>query len=82
METLERALYNVYEAKKSAEGVQTVGKTTTITVLYANGGYDLVTEDCLHFLEGKYQAFGPKKLPRDTLSEFVTLKQTFLKDMT
>lgn len=73
IETLERTLYSVFEAKKFAEGVPSVGTTTAIYVLYADGGVGYVTAEGNDFLEEQYKQFGPKKLCGDALSEFVKL---------
>jgi hypothetical protein len=57
---LDDAVYNVYEAKKLAESVPSVGETTSLIVLTPNGGWRIINDQGEKFLEAQYRKFGPK----------------------
>lgn len=65
VDVLERALYNVYEAKKLAENVTSVGKLTAITILYEDNRWNMltVTDQPKDILEQKFNLFGPRPRP-------------------
>jgi 20S proteasome alpha/beta subunit len=66
--TLERTLYNVYEAKKYAERVPSVGELTGLFVLNQHGKRR-VSEDIKARLDKIFVDLGPKPVPDDfTLS--------------
>ena len=65
---LARAIYTVYEAKKFAERVSSVGKRTSMTILKAgttdNKSYMyFYGPDDFAELEKKFEEYGPKRLP-------------------
>ncbi len=56
--SLARTLYNVYEAKRFAEGVPSVGRATNIAVLTPEG-LEMVTPKGFEALETAYAKYGP-----------------------
>ena len=70
MSTIRRfgaALYEVYEAKKAAERVNSVGKYTLLSVLHEDGGgaRRTVNLDKMEYLNRLYSEYGPKVTPPD-----------------
>lgn len=61
--SLEETLYNVYEAKRQAEAVGSVGKLTSIRVLSEDGEHKLVSSKTRTQLRKLYTEYGPKDLP-------------------
>lgn len=59
-----QTVYNVYEAKRFAEGAPTVGPDTTIAILHKDGHTDLLVNIMPH-LQNLYDSFGPHKVPED-----------------
>lgn len=55
-------LYNVFEAKKYAESVPSVGEFTTITILGNHGERQRVTSSGKDWLDKMYREFGPKNV--------------------
>jgi 20S proteasome alpha/beta subunit len=58
-------LYNVYEAKRYAERVGSVGPTTTIAILHQDKAPQVVTPEGMDDLAEKYKKFGPQSVPFD-----------------
>jgi hypothetical protein len=64
VDPLERALYDVYEAKKLAENVTSVGKGTAITVMYNDDRWNMVSihnDIVAAIFERKYRQYGPQR---------------------
>jgi hypothetical protein len=58
------ALYEVYEAKKAAESVTSVGPGTLLSVLESDGRRRTFKLDEIEkFLDGLYQKYGPRDVP-------------------
>ena len=64
IDTLASALYKVYEAKKHAERVTSVGESTSIYLDMAGTATKMLNLETLLFLEQEYSKFGPKNLPQ------------------
>lgn len=62
-DSLSHTLYHAYEAKKYAEHVTSVGKTTWLNVQHRDGSDSRVEEKGFAFLERHYKKLGPKKMP-------------------
>jgi len=62
--TLERTIYNVYEAKKYAERVPSVGELTGLYILNRDGKRR-VSEHTKDILEKTFAELGPKPVPED-----------------
>lgn len=60
--SLERTLYCVYEAKIYSEGATSVGKTTAIQILNDDGSVDYFNNKGLEALAEQYKSFGPRKI--------------------
>jgi hypothetical protein len=61
---LGRTIYTVYEAKKYAEGVSSVGTSTTIRVLYPDGSKkDMYGLGGMDELEARFEKYGPQTIP-------------------
>lgn len=58
-----QTLYTVYEAKKYAEGVTSVGSYTWMTVIHSDGRKERMTPAGHTFLESQYVLLGPKTIP-------------------
>lgn len=66
---LMRTLYVVYEAKKMAENVASVGEYTAIDILMHDGKHMHATVECKDALEATFKEIGPKpKIPDSELS--------------
>ena len=63
--SLELTLYNVYEAKKFAESVGSVGLRTHISIISEDGSSQLTSVNVDRQLEACYSKYGPKPLPED-----------------
>jgi hypothetical protein len=63
METFGRALYSVFEAKKFAQGVRSVGTATSLSVLHQDGRHNLISTKGREALEKLYEQCGPKEIP-------------------
>ena len=63
--SLEATLYNVWEAKKYSEAVASVGKSTTLVVLSADGKMRFVNDAAADHLEKLYKQYGPRETPDD-----------------
>jgi hypothetical protein len=61
------ALYAVYEAKKAAERVGSVGKNTLISVIGEDGDRHSIPPPRQGFLEKLYAEYGPKRIGEITL---------------
>lgn len=59
------ALYCVYEAKKHAERVPSVGNYTLLRMLSSDGSMTEVTDEIMEALEEKFVELSPKKIPND-----------------
>jgi 20S proteasome alpha/beta subunit len=59
--SIPETLYNVYEAKRYAEKVPSVGKRTRISVL-SKGGLKVVTAPGRRWLRERYKEFGPQEI--------------------
>jgi hypothetical protein len=58
------ALYEIYEAKKAAESVTSVGPGTLLSVIESDGSKRAFNLDKVEeFLDGLYQKYGPKDVP-------------------
>ena len=62
---VDTALYYVFEAKKAAERVKSVGTTTLLTLLYKDGRDLRVRFDKMEELDRLYRAYGPQRVPRN-----------------
>jgi hypothetical protein len=58
-----RALYEVYEAKRAAERVNSVGKRTLISVVEEDGNRKSFILNKMDYLEAQYAQYGPKETP-------------------
>jgi hypothetical protein len=65
----EYALYSVFEAKKFAERVPSVGPSTLIDIMHRDGRRESVTDAGLEFLREEYQKYGPQPVPALTLKK-------------
>jgi hypothetical protein len=65
VDTLDEAIYAVYEAKKYAERVRSVGTYTSITVFKADGTFRSVSPEGKKKLEAQFFSYGPKDLPNN-----------------
>ncbi len=65
VKSLEETLYCVYEAKRYAERVSSVGKDTLLVIVYANGKTETVTPQGFEFLAKKFSEYGPRQLGND-----------------
>ena len=61
--SLDETLYNVYEAKRYAESVGSVGTATSLTVLHPDGRAAIVNSNTRVNLRTLFQEYGPKNLP-------------------
>jgi hypothetical protein len=57
------ALYYVYEAKKAAERVNSVGKSTLISTIHDDGTYHNIVIDKIGYLDEQYSKYGPQQVP-------------------
>jgi 20S proteasome alpha/beta subunit len=64
---LERTLYVVYEAKRWAERIPSVG-TKTIMHIISDGNYEYISDTTLTKLGELFDKFGPKKITKFTLN--------------
>ena len=71
IKSLDETLYNVYEAKKHAESVGSVGKLTSIYVFSSDGTHKLIGANAEHQLLEMYRQYGPKDLPSELKLEGV-----------
>jgi 20S proteasome alpha/beta subunit len=62
---LNNALYYIYEAKKAAERVNSVGRSTLLTVLTNDGGDRAVLAGRYDVFDGMYRKYGPRNVPSD-----------------
>ena len=62
--SLNLTLYNVHEAKKYAERVASVGKTTTMVVLWPDRAR-VITSAGRTFLSERFEKYGPQQVPDD-----------------
>ncbi len=62
---IEDALYCIYEAKKHAERVPSVGDYTLISVLSPDGSTVNIAKEAMKALEKHFEELGPKKVPKD-----------------
>jgi hypothetical protein len=58
---LMRAAYSVYEAKRIAETVPSVGKDTSIDVFYEDFEHTIFTDKAFSYFSKKFDEIGPKK---------------------
>ena len=63
IDALEKSIYAVYEALRAATHIASVSDTRTITVLYPDGTYKVVSPNGYAKLADHYAAFGPKEIP-------------------
>jgi hypothetical protein len=68
-QTLPQSLYCVYEAKRYAERVASVGKDTWLAVCDRDGGQQIVSTDGLAFLEEQFKKYGPRELGPITFNQ-------------
>ena len=66
LNSLGDALYHVYEAKKYAERVRSVGKATSLMIVMPNNVTSLVTTEGRAFLDRRFEEFGPKAINPET----------------
>ena len=71
---LAKAVYMVYEAKRLAEIIGSVGESTSVDVLYPDGTLKSFTDEAYNYYDGLLKDFGPKS--RITNVEF---KKGFLR---
>jgi hypothetical protein len=64
MRTLDETLYNVFEAKKYAESVGSVGPATSLMVLHTDGECRGVNSNVRVQLKSLFSEYGPKALPK------------------
>jgi hypothetical protein len=62
---IDKAVYCVYEAKRAAERVKSVGKATLIHILFNKGKLFYIDPNNIHELEALYDKYGPKRIPND-----------------
>ncbi len=62
--SLEETLYNVFEAKKFAESVGSVGQKTSISIISEGGRWQQTSLELDDQLAAAYRKYGPKDLPR------------------
>jgi len=62
-DTLERTIYNLYEAKRFSEAVGSVGATTHIRILAPGKKSKLTSYNVDNQLRALYDSFGPKEVP-------------------
>jgi hypothetical protein len=67
----EETLFNVFEAKKWAEGVPSVGKGEFICILYPDAPVQFLSNEQLAFLLAEYNKVQRKNTPKLVLSESV-----------
>ena len=60
--TLNNTIYCVYEAKRYAEKVPTVGKYTTIAIVGTDGKRTSISNEGLEFLATQFKEYGPKNI--------------------
>jgi hypothetical protein len=65
--SLETTIYNVYEAKRYAEGISTVGKQTSVFIFNPNGLKKMLSPASLAYLDERYRALGPQPMPSEPL---------------
>jgi hypothetical protein len=61
--SLTTTLYNVYEAKKYAQRISSVGEETALSVLHKTGDRSVVRAEARRQLEEHYKKFGPQPTP-------------------
>jgi 20S proteasome alpha/beta subunit len=66
---LSASLYRVFEAKKYAERVSSVGTYTSLQVFYGDRTVKRITKSGLDFLLEKYKRFGPQQVLQFELSD-------------
>jgi 20S proteasome alpha/beta subunit len=59
---LPETIYCVYEAKKYAERVNSVGPVTTITIVFSDGSTKDVSDERIEYLARCYARLGPQKM--------------------
>ena len=69
MSPMNQSLYCVYEAKRYAERVRSVGKTTSLTIRYRDGSSHLVTAKGRELLSKKFDEYGPKEIGAIALTD-------------
>lgn len=74
LESLDRSLYCVYEAKKFAEGAPSVGRSTSVITMSKDGVLRFMNHKGRQFLDATYEKLGPQKMP-DVMPIFP--KETF-----
>lgn len=65
MESLHHTLYNIYEAKREAESVGSVGKKLWLGLLSPDKGIKIITSEYESQLEPFYSEYGPRRIPDD-----------------
>jgi hypothetical protein len=76
IDTLDRALYHVFEAKRYSETVRSVGNSTSMHVFHADGASSLIMPNAMVYLDAAYSVFGPKAVP----AAFVIPKEHLISD--
>jgi hypothetical protein len=72
---LSESIYSVFEAKKYAERVSSVGENTNIRIMDANGTMRSVGKEGITWLQARFEEFGPKHIKR-----MPTFDESFLVD--
>jgi 20S proteasome alpha/beta subunit len=63
--SMSSTLYSVWEAKKAAEAIGSVGPGTNIAIVGADGSYKLTSHELDAQLAGAYLKYGPQRVPSD-----------------
>jgi hypothetical protein len=59
---IEKTIYNVYEAKRHAERVPSVGKETVLIVMKGNGDISIIEESGRCYLDKQFDRYGPQEI--------------------
>lgn len=68
---MEEAIYCVYEAKRYAERVKSVGDITYISIIDSDGGLRVVSDNGMNFLSNLFDKFGPQPFGDVKLKRFL-----------
>lgn len=65
---LQSTIYCVYEAKRYAERVSTVGKTTYLSIMRPGNRFELLTRSGESYLNGQFEKYGPHTLLKNEIA--------------
>jgi 20S proteasome alpha/beta subunit len=70
-DSLNQALYHVFEAKKLAENVKTVGEMTSIIIVYDDDRWGFVSrrKEAGNILQKKFAEIGPQRVPEQVFTK-------------